>query len=65
MPESICGAGKTLLAANQIHSAGHIVDDVPRKFGGSQQITLFEGPTIPLVYKDSLCQMKNSCPTDQ
>ena len=63
MHETICGDGKTLFSANHIRAAGHIVDDVPKKFGGKQRIKLFDGPTIPLHYKNALVQLKSSHPT--
>jgi len=63
-PESICAETvKTLLSANQIRNAGHIVNDVPLKCGGKQHIKCLEGPVIPLCYKQALCQMKTSKPT--
>ncbi len=65
MYESICGAGKTLFAANQLRAAGHVVHNVPRKYGGKQCLKLYDGPTIPLYYKQGLCQMKTSYPTDE
>jgi len=58
-PESICAeTGKTLLSADQIGNAGHIVNDVPLKCGGKQHIKCLEGPAIPLHSKQGLCQMK-------
>ena len=60
MSQSICGKEKTLLSANQMRTAGHLVDDVPAKFGGTQRIKLCDGPEIPLYYHHGLCQMKTS-----
>ena len=66
MHESICGReGKTLISANQARAAGHVVDDVPKKYHGKQRIKLFDGPTIPLIYRQGLCHMKTSYPSDQ
>ena len=65
MNESICGAGKTLFAANQLRAAGHVVDDVPRRYGGTQRVKLYDGPTIPLYYKQGLCHIKTTYPTDK
>jgi len=63
-PESIYAeTGKTLLSANQIRNAGHIVNDVPLKYGGKQYIKCLEGPVILLYYKQGLCQMNSSKPT--
>ena len=31
--ESICGNGKTLFSSNQMRASGHVVHDVPRKYG--------------------------------
>jgi len=39
------------------------VNDVPLKCGGKQYIKCLEGPVIPLYYKQGLCQMKTSKPT--
>ena len=39
IPESICaGEGKSLFAANQMRAAGHIVNDVPKRYGGQKCI---------------------------
>ena len=65
IPESICaGEGKSLFAANQMRAAGHIVNDVPKRYGGQQCIKLHDGPTIPLFYHQGLCHMKTHFPTD-
>jgi len=65
IPESICaGEGKSLFAANQMRAAGHMVNDVPRRYGGQQCIRLHDGPTIPLYYHQGLCHMKTHYPTD-
>ena len=47
-----------------MRASGHVVDDTPKKYGGKQQIALFDGPTIPLHYRNGLLHMKTSCPTE-
>jgi len=62
-PESICAeTGKTLLSANPIGNAGHIVNDAPVKCGGKQHIKCLEGPAVPLHCKQGVCQMKTGKP---
>ena len=64
-PESVClKKGKTLLSTNQIRRAGHAVNDVPIKYDGLQNLVLAEGITIPLEYRDALCTLKITKPTD-
>ena len=64
-PESVClKKGKTLLSTNQIRSSGHAVNDVPFKYDGLQSLVLAEGITIPLEYRDALCTLKITKPTD-
>jgi len=56
IPESICaGEGKSLFAANQMRAAGHVVNDVPKRYGGQQCIKLHDGPVMPLFYHQGLC----------
>jgi len=65
IPETICaGEGKSLFAANQMRAVGHIVNDVPKRYGGQQCIKLHDGPFIPLFYHQGLCHMKTHFPTD-
>ena len=48
-----------------MRASGHVVHDTPRKYGGAQCIHLFEGPTIPLFYRNGLLHMKTSTPTNE
>jgi len=56
IPEIICaGEGKSLFAANQKRTAGHVVNDVPKRYAGQQCIKLHDGPIIPMYYHQGLC----------
>ena len=38
--EAVISPYKTIISTNQVQSWGHVVDDVPRKYGGRQAIFL-------------------------
>ena len=50
----------SVISGNQIRSAGHEVNDSPRRFHGSQAIILYADPafiTLPLAYREGICYL--------
>ena len=61
--EAIIFQFKSIIAVNQVRHWGHIVDDIPIKYGGRQSIFIEDGPTIPFSYKVGLMWLRLRRPT--
>jgi len=62
--EAVISPYKTIISTNQVQAWGHVVDDVPRKYGGRQAIFLDqETLNIPLKYIGALLYMSCRKPT--
>ena len=59
----IMNTGKTLLSVNQVCHFGHIIDDCPKRYGGTQAITTTQGRVLPLSYRRALCRIAMRKPT--
>jgi hypothetical protein len=57
------GAPSTIHSANQLRFGGHLVDDVPKHYGGKQCITTSCGHILPLVITNGLAHLALRKPT--
>jgi len=55
----------SILSANQMRSYATKVDDCPKRYGGKQQITLNDGPTMSLQYLNGLSYLPIRKPTNE
>ena len=56
---------KTLFSTNQMRNAGHIINDVPSRYGGHQNMVTSDNQVLPLAYLDGLCCLKIRKATEQ
>ena len=53
----------SLIFPNQVRAFGHKVDDIPRMYGGKQQIETRDGYVIPFFYQGGLLGLDFRAPT--
>ena len=56
---------KGIFSANQVHVAGHLYDNKPRKLGGKQGLATTDGRQSFMFISDGLAYLPFRCPTDK